>query len=82
MILTTTSFVDGKNIQEYLGLVTGISYQGIVSNAIQGMEENAKQIHADAVIGVRVVTCSIQGLDNTFQSHADVIGTAVKLKQT
>ncbi len=80
MLLTTTNTIEGKNITEYLGLVTGEaiiganlfkdifagirdivggrsgSYERVLreakDNAVAEMEENARRMGSNAVIGI------------------------------
>ncbi len=105
MIVTTTPHVDGRQVQQYMGIVfgeviTGINvlkdigaglrnffggrsqgYEEELLNArmqsLQEMEERARQLGADAVIGVKM-DYEVLGADNGMLM-VSCSGTAVKL---
>lgn len=88
MIVTTTHTVDGKNISEYLGLVSGCTIVGFAgtSKAIRrgwlaaeeasrsDMEGQAAEMGADAIVGVTIGVHRSGVADYLY-----VTGTAVKL---
>mgnify|MGYP000981590600 CR=1 FL=1 len=106
MIVTTTPHVDGRQVQQYYGVVfgeviTGINvlkdigaglrnffggrsqgYEEELLNArtqsLQEMEERARQLGADAVIGVKM-DYEVLGADNGMLM-VTCSGTAVRLK--
>lgn len=86
MIITTSQFVDGKKITNYLGIASGASifvtpggnkminsgWQNGIRDAVKALEANAATMGADAVIAV------------SFLDHGNSLcatGTAVKLGQ-
>lgn len=97
MILTTTNSIEGYNIVDYLGIVTGVAVNDEVmamgfsvskyikkiqdsvdstkEQAFQRLKENAKQLNANAVVGIKVE------IELTTGNYAmvSVTGTAVKV---
>ncbi|MBO3115262.1 heavy metal-binding domain-containing protein [Winogradskyella sp. DF17] len=97
MILTTTNSIEGYNIVDYLGIVTGVAVHDEVmamgfsvskyikriqnsvdstkEQAFQRLRENAKQLNANAVVGIKVE------IELTTGNYAmvSVTGTAVKV---
>lgn len=91
MILTTTQNIEGRTITEYLGIVCGEAFENkefkgeryylsILTNArssaINQMEERARDMGADAVVGVRV-DFDVSDIGPCIMVNAS--GTAVKL---
>ncbi len=98
MILTTTESIQGHNIENYLGIVTGVCvsmpkvslsfnmkkyYQSyemrvteIKEEAFQKLRENAKQLNANAVVGISI---DIETPDASGVICVSVTGTAVKV---
>ncbi|MGL5438163.1 MAG: heavy metal-binding domain-containing protein [Metamycoplasmataceae bacterium] len=75
MILTTTDIIPGKQY-EIIGLVFGnrtisIFNKTQMEKAIKKLEEQATELKADAVIGIRPYTANATG-------STCIIGTAVK----
>ncbi len=65
MILTTTSNIEGKKITKYLGIITGLATIGpgatmfepskkVRKEALHEMEIEAKQLGANAVVGINL----------------------------
>ena len=93
MIHTTTSTLQGKEITEYLGIVTGevmmtdnkIKQDWVASaheGALQEMNEAAKKLGADAVVGVGL-QYPITGMEVSLGGAILIVsacGTAVKVK--
>ena len=90
MVLATTDKIEGKE-HEVLGMVISLKTmrpQGLsedvermVFNAREEMEEKARQLEADAVVGVKFTSLgSVQDIDGTGLSKIAVYGTAVKFK--
>ena len=92
MILTTTPNIDGRTITEYLGLVFGEAFENKVFRgeryyapvlsktrtlALSQLEENARNMGADAVIGVRI---DFEMADVGPCVLVNASGTAVKLQ--
>ena len=93
MILTTTQNIEGYTITDYLGIVSGEAFENkvfkgeriyltILANArklaLNQLEENARSIGADAVVGVRI-DFDMSDLGPCVVVNAS--GTAVKIKQ-
>ena len=93
MILTTTQNIESRTITEYLGIVYGEasenkefrgerSYVSILTNArtqaFKQMEERARNMGADAVVGVRI-DFDVSDIGPCIMVNAS--GTAVKLNQ-
>ncbi|MBU2921610.1 YbjQ family protein [Winogradskyella psychrotolerans] len=106
MILTTTNSIENHNIIDYLGIVTGISfnsthsYKGknmsfkdmfssqkyyeayakglehVKEEAFQKLQDNAKALGANAVVGVQI---DIETLATTNTLIVSITGTAVKV---
>lgn len=106
MILTTTNSIENHKIVDYLGIVTGISYnssysykgksmsfkdmfntkkyyeayaeglENIKEEAFQKLQDNAKTLGANAVVGIQV---DIETLANTTTLVVSITGTAVKV---
>ena len=107
MILSTTDFIQGKDVQNYLGIVTaevvygsnalrdffaGIrdvlggrtgAYERVFEKgqqeALKELESRAKRLDADAVIGVRVKTDTINIDEHGVLMLITATGTAVRL---
>ena len=92
MILTTTQNIEGHAITEYLGIVCGEAFENkefrgeryylsILTNArtlaLNQMEERARNMGADAVVGVRI-DFDVSDIGPCIMVNAS--GTAVKLK--
>ena len=108
MILSTTDFIQGQNIQNYLGIVTaevvygsnalrdlfaGIrdiidgrtaAYERVFErgqqDALKELEARARQMGADAVIGIQIKTDSINIEDRGVLMLITASGTAIKLQ--
>ena len=90
MILTTTNSIEGFTIDNYLGIVTGIStnkqsffkddlnenIDSAKEIAFQKLTENAIRLKANAVIGINV---DIEFLEQRYKTIVSVTGTAVKV---
>lgn len=106
MILTTTNSIENHKIIDYLGIVTGISYntsysykgesmsfkdmfnmkkyyeayaeglESIKEEAFQKLQDNAKALGANAVLGIQV---DIETLANSRTLMVSITGTAVKV---
>ena len=90
MILTTTNSIEKHEIVDYLGVVTGISTdkhsffkddlnKSIGDNkeiAFQQLIENARNLKANAVVGIKV---DIEFLEQRYKTIVSVTGTAVKV---
>lgn len=107
MILSTTDSLQGKNIQNYLGIVTaevvygsnalrdffaGIrdvlggrtaAYERVFEkgqrDALKELEDRAKRLGADAVLGIQVKTDTINIDEHGVLMLITATGTAVKL---
>lgn len=97
MITTTTESIEGKKIERYLGLVSGVdhytlggllgegaskTFGGAYSStafkaAQQMMEENARRLGADAIVGVQMSTTIGAGSGGSM--YVQLMGTAVTL---
>ena len=105
MILTTTNSVDGKKVDQYLGIVAGeaiiganlfkdvfatitdvvggrsASYERVLveakENAVRELEERARNMGADAVIGIDLDYETIGSSGSMLMVSAN--GTAVRL---
>ncbi len=92
MILTTTNSIENHKINDYLGIVTGVSLTvyGIFSSnnlpkavdsakekAFKKLMHNANNLKANAVIGIKV---DVEILDQFYKVCVSVTGTAVKVK--
>jgi len=75
MIMTTTPTVEGKTISQYLGLVHSMP-GGNPGYCINTITDKARELGADAVVGVTVVASGGSG----SQDRHVALGTAVKLK--
>ena len=97
MILTTTNYIEGFKIADYLGIVTGVaindqtlasgfstskyykkiqeSIDTVKEKAFQNIQENAKKLGANAIVGIKV---EIE-LTTTNYPVVSVTGTAVKV---
>ncbi len=90
VVLTTTNFVPGREIESILGLVSGAEKlgRGGTSNveektaeAIERLTAAAQNIQADAVIDIRINPIQPSGQHGTDQNYSVFCyGTAVKLK--
>ena len=90
VVLTTTSFVPGREIESILGLVSGAEKlgRGGTSNveektaeAIERLTITAQNIQADAVIDLRINPIQPSGQHGSDQNYSVFCyGTAVKLK--
>ena len=91
MILTTTQNIEGRTITEYLGIVCGEAFENkefrgeryyltVLNNArtlaLNQMEERARSMGADAVVGVRI-DFDVSDIGPCIM--VNVSGTAVKL---
>lgn len=88
LIVTTTPNVDGRSISQYLGLVSGtvLALVGIASkghqkwwdpaikSAQEFMESQAKDLGADAIVGVKIDMYKTGTADFLY-----ITGTAVNL---
>ena len=107
MILSTTDFIQGQNIQNYLGIVTaevvygsnalrdffaGIrdvlggrtgAYERVFEkgqqDALKELEDRARRMGADAVLGVQIKTDTINIDDHGVLMLITASGTAVKM---
>ena len=91
IILTTTNRVDKREICEYLGLVSGaecykcfnateyqdLSFTEAVKKASEHLTERAKELGADAVIGITQKDVIIGNREDVLVT---LVGTAVKTK--
>ena len=92
MILTTTPNIEGRTIQEYIGVVGGEGFENIGfrghryylptivkarKQALDQLEENARSVGADAVIGIHV---DFEVVDLSSCVLVNAAGTAVKLQ--
>lgn len=96
MILTTTNSIERHEIQDYLGIVTGVSslikkdfsfkternlkiMEDVINeakeNAFQKLKENARQLKANAVVGIHV---DIETVSGSYY-FVSATGTAVKV---
>ena len=90
VVLATTSFVPGREIESILGLVSGAEKlgRGGTSNveektaeAIERLTITAQNIQADAVIDLRINPIQPSGQHGSDQNYSVFCyGTAVKLK--
>ena len=90
VVLTTTSFVPGREIESILGLVSGAEKLGRVgtsnveektAEAIERLTITAQNIQADAVIDLRINPIQPSGQHGSDQNYSVFCyGTAVKLK--
>ena len=90
VVLTTTSFVPGREIESILGLVSGAEKlgRGGTSNveektaeAIERLTAAAQNIEADAVIDLRINPIQPSGQHGSDQNYSVFCyGTAVTLK--
>ncbi len=91
MILTTTNSIENYKINDYLGIITGvsvISYGMFSSNNLPKAVDNAKEkafkklmynannLKANAIIGIKV---DVEILDQFYKVCVSVTGTAVKI---
>ncbi|OUS02367.1 hypothetical protein A9Q86_03735 [Flavobacteriales bacterium 33_180_T64] len=98
MILTTTNTIEDHKINDYLGIVTGVSvnsrkasfsfsmkksYQSLGNSidevkeeAFQNLNENALNLNANAVVGIRV---DVEMVPATALIMVSITGTAVKV---
>lgn len=106
MILTTTNSIENHKIIDYLGIVTGISYNSsysykgksmsfkdmfskqkyfeiyaeslekIKEEAFQKLQDNAKALGANAVVGIHV---DVETMANTTTLIVSITGTSVKV---
>ncbi len=88
MIISTTNFIDGKTVSQYLGIVSGCvigafaggakSTQRCWTNAVEGaqkeMAAQATNLGADAILGVKM-----DAHKSGVADYLCLIGTAVKL---
>lgn len=88
MIISTTNALDGKNVSQYLGVVTGCVMAGFpggakavqrgwtaaVEGAQKEMVAQAEGLGADAILGVR-----IDAHKSGIGDYVYITGTAVKL---
>ena len=92
MLLTTTQNIEGHTITDYLGIVFGEAFENkefrgeryyvsVLSNArtlaLNKLEERAREIGADAVVGIRV-DFDVSDVGPCVMVSAS--GTAVKLQ--
>ena len=90
VLLTTTSFVPGKEVDTILGLVVGTEKlgRGGTNNveektqaAIERLTNAAQQIDADAVLDLRIKPLQPAGQHGSDDNYSVLCyGTAVKLK--
>ena len=90
VILTTTNFVPGREIDSILGLVSGAEKLGRggtnnveekTAEAIERLTAAAQNIEADAVIDLRINPVQPSGQHGSDQNYSMFCyGTAVKLK--
>ena len=90
VVLTTTSFVPGREIESILGLVSGAeklgrggtsNVEGKTAEAIERLTAAAQNIQADAVIDIRINPIQPSGQHGSDQNYSVFCyGTAVKLK--
>ncbi len=90
VLLTTTSFVPGREIESILGLVSGAEKLGRggtnnveekTAEAINRLTAAARNIQADAVIDLRINPVQPAGQHGSDQNYSVFCyGTAVKLK--
>ena len=90
VLLTTTNFVPGREIGSILGLVSGAEKLGRggtnnveekTADAINRMTDAARNIHADAVIDLRINPIQPSGQHGSDDNYSVFCyGTAVKLK--
>ena len=90
VILTTTNFVPGREIESILGLVSGAEKLGRggtnnveekTAEAIERLTVAAQNIEADAVIDLRINPVQPSGQHGSDQNYSMFCyGTAVKLK--
>ena len=90
MVLTTTNSIEGHKIEDYLGIVTGVSSnkQKVFSDninktvneakeeAFQQLQENASKLKANAIIGINI---DIEFMEQRYKTIVSVTGTAVKV---
>jgi len=90
MILTTTNSIEGHKIEDYLGVVTGVSSnkQKVFSDninktvneakeeAFQQLQTNASKLKANAIIGINI---DIEFMEQRYKTIVSVTGTAVKV---
>ena len=88
MIISTTNTLDGKNVPQYLGIVTGCVMAGFpggakavqrgwttaVEGAQKEMVAKAEGLGADAILGVK-----IDAHKSGIGDYVYITGTAVKL---
>ncbi len=92
VVLTTTNFVPGREIDGLLGLVVGAEKLGRggtnnvekkVPEAIERLTSAAEHIGADAVIDVKIEPLQPAGQHGSDQNYSIICyGTAVTLKPT
>ena len=90
VLLTTTNFVPGREIDAILGLVSGAEKLGRggtnnveekTAEAINRLTDAAQNIDADAVIDLRINPIQPSGQHGSDQNYSVFCyGTAVKLK--
>ena len=90
VILTTTSFVPGREIQSVIGLVSGAEKLGRggtnnvedkAAEAVDRLTTAAQNVQADAVIDLRINPIQPSGQHGSDQNYSVFCyGTAVKLK--
>ena len=90
VILTTTNFIPGQEIDSILGLVSGAEKLGRggtnnveekTAEAIERLTVAARNIEADAVIDLRINPVQPSGQHGSDQNYSMFCyGTAVKLK--
>ena len=90
VLLTTTNFIPGREIDTILGLVSGAEKLGRggtnnveekTAEAINRLTEAARNIQADAVIDLRINPIQPSGQHGSDQNYSVFCyGTAVKLK--
>ncbi len=90
VLLTTTSFVPGREIDSILGLVSGAEKLGRggtnnveekTQDAIERLTSAAQNIRADAVIDLRITPIQPAGQHGSDDNYSVLCyGTAVKLK--
>ena len=84
MLLTTTSMIDGGKITRYYGIVSGETiiganvFRDLFATALREMEEQARALGANAVIGVDLDYETVGGSGSMLMVTA--AGTAVTVE--
>jgi len=81
MIVTTTQGVETKSIAEYKGIVFGESASSDPAHAMELLEEQAKRIGANAVVGINLQYAPVEA-ENSTMLMVIAYGTAVVVGDT